>query len=123
MCKINKAFKLCTCHSDLKEEEADWILFKVRPQSSKYKILGMVAFQFLPEEIGKNKNLICQALNLRNCFDFDYQPQNEDLLHIKCRMEQEHILIFEYTNGKWVSRDYGSLDHVKFSLGKLKVNI
>lgn len=121
MCETGKEIKLCTCVPDgidkivhnkksrrFKEfrNSFTWALEKYVGDST-CMMDGMIIFpiEALSDALTTEKMLV--DLNNRNCFDFDYQPNEGDYLQIFTphRYEQE-FLSFIYRNQEWIADYY-----------------
>ncbi len=114
MCKVIESIKLCSCTENLdltkNAEETSYIWILDRAVESNHS--GMLGLTMLPTE--KLDELtpafIVSELNKKNIFDFEYQPQDNDQLHIeridraKTR-DQEYLfgeyLEFSFFKGSW----------------------
>ncbi|CAA6809794.1 MAG: Unknown protein [uncultured Aureispira sp.] len=101
MCTLSQGFKLCSCDGDkLATTEIGWIL-KRRDQHKKISAIKGKPFVYQMNTSEKQlKAETVQALNQRNCFDFDYQPKEDDFLQIKTG-ENNLWLAFRYQKGLW----------------------
>lgn len=119
MCEISDELKLCTC-SNAEELENYWVLYRYNKDKNEL----IVGQPILPRDITLeeliNRDIFCEFLNKKNCFDFEYQPQNKDRLLISLQtnseedFEEESIAYgFEHRNGKWKIKDYETFDWVE----------
>lgn len=71
---------------------------------------------------GLTADFVVNQLNIRNCFDFDYIPNEGDNLIIT-RNEPNDRIEFIFKNGKWIDDHYSPFNHETetFDNGKLKV--
>ncbi|RKR05684.1 hypothetical protein C8C83_5035 [Flavobacterium sp. 90] len=122
MCKTEKEIKLCTCFpatmdkivhhknsrksKNKKRNEFTWTLEKCLGPS-KYTMDGMgyMPDKVLSEDLTNERMLI--DLNSKNCFDFDYQPNEGDNLEIFTpeNLNKRH-LSFVFRNGEWIAEWY-----------------
>ncbi len=132
MCDFSNGFILCKCndpgtvvHNKRSRKNRD------QPQAIEYKWALYRSEALMEEELGRyllpesdiGKGLtaerVLNALNSRNCFDFDYTPGEGHNLVISDpelrRME------FIFRNGEWVEDHYSPFDYdcVKIDSGKL----
>ncbi len=121
MCETGKEIKLCTCvpngmnrivHNKKSRR------FKKLPKEFTWKLRkyvgfsncmmdGMIIFpiDILSEDLTTEKMLM--DLNNRNCFDFDYQPNEGDNLQIFTPEKYSiQFLSFIYRNGEWIADYY-----------------
>ncbi|PIF34277.1 hypothetical protein CLU81_4915 [Flavobacterium sp. 9] len=124
MCETGKEIKLCTCVPDgidkivhnknsrrfkKNRNEFAWTLRKY-VGDSKCTMDGRIIFPLdvLSEALTTEKML--EDLNNRNCFDFDYQPNEGDNLQIFTphRYGRE-FLSFIYRNEQWIADYYDDL--------------
>lgn len=93
MCQNKNHLLLCTCSTELKMVDADWILFRKKEVAIDEFHFGetKLPYQkgFFKNEMDDNKiriefytTLLEQDLNNHNCFDFNYKPKASDELHI-----------------------------------------
>lgn len=100
MCNVIKGFKLCTCEPEkLKEATLTWELERY-VSVNKSGIMGKIAAP-AQDFLSMSKELIENELNMKQCFDFDYQPQEKDALYLNNK--GTGYCSFVYTNGKWKS--------------------
>lgn len=119
MCNIKEGFKLCTCAKELSRKEADWLLYKIKPLNERSLTIGLVSFNFHNKEEQAQQVLIKEELNNRNCFDFEYHPNEKDILVIKDK-DKEGKFIFEFDQGEWYSKPAESLEHLIVNSGKIE---
>lgn len=129
MCEIGKEMKLCTCvpngidaivhHKKSRKfkkfrNDFSWKLLKYVGDSS-CMMDGMIIFPLdsLSKDLTNEKMLL--DLNSRNCFDFDYQPQEGDnLLILAPHKYEQEFLSFIFRNEEWVADYYnGFRDETK----------
>lgn len=105
MCDFDKGLKLCTCSKEISidENKSTWTL-------KRYSLIDWIAL-----EMGRcglatyNKNdqdtanLIWLHLNTESCFDFDYQPVEQDTLNLELNLNTNRALKYEFIfeNGQW----------------------
>lgn len=88
MCDIRKGFKLCTCN-EVDESSSHWKLLRLGEEI--HIIIGTPVFD--TEYTLLNYDFIESDLNARNCFDFDYTPQNDDRLMIYLKSTDEDLTL------------------------------
>ena len=135
MCNFNKCFILCKCNDpkvivhnrksrrnkDKKTLEYAWTLSRYLGKSEDDE---MGRYVMPIEDIGNGltTDFVVNELNIRNCFDFEYTPNEGDNLEIT-RFESNDRIEFIFKNGKWIDDHYSPFFHEteKFDNGKLKV--
>jgi hypothetical protein len=101
MCDLNQGFKLCTCDADkLAASEIGWVLKRRDKNKEILRIMGKPFVYQMNLSEKQLKSDTVQALNQSNCFDFDYQPEEDDFLKIK-RGENDVWMAFRYQKGLW----------------------
>lgn len=137
MCDTGKEIKLCTCMPNgivkvvhhkksrkFKNKQRDvytWTLYKY----VEYANCGMDGMVILPKDI-LTENLTTEImlieLNNKNCFDFDYEPNEGDNLKILSpeKYTREH-LSFIFRDGKWIDDFYFGFGYEikKINFGKV----
>ena len=91
MCIIDGSLKLCTCSGKIDTKQPHWRLYRktiIQPVSDVMTI-GLFALPIF----SVTEDLLIEQLNQRNCFDFNYQPLDEDKLLVQLSLE---TLEFEY---------------------------
>jgi len=125
MCDFNKGFILCQCndpkviHHNTKSRrnknkknqpmEYTWTLFKFLGMS-KVREVGKYLFPSSDVGNGLTSNFVLNELNKRNCFDFEYKPNQGDNLMIS-REDSFNRIEFIYRDGKWEEDHYSPFDH------------
>lgn len=101
MCDLSQGFKLCSCDGDqLSPDEIGWVL-KRRDRNKKIiKIMGKPFIYQMNLNERQIKTNTAQELNARNCFDFEYIPQEDDFLQIKGG-DNNFWMAFRYQKGHW----------------------
>ncbi|MCP4441059.1 MAG: SHOCT domain-containing protein [Aureispira sp.] len=130
MCDLNEGFKLCSCDGDkLPIEKIDWILER-RNEELPFRVRkGMAAQNYIGGHEKYIKSIIATHLNAKNCFDFDYEPKEDDLLKIKKRENgARHWYSYRFVAGKWEEDNSTSFDswrsqHERYRNGKNQENI
>lgn len=101
MCDLSQGFKLCSCDGDkLTNQEIGWVLQRRDPRKKICRIMGKPFVYQMNTSEKQLKSKTLQALNQRNCFDFDYQPQEDDFLKIKSSA-YDLWMAFRYQKGLW----------------------
>ena len=103
MCKVEDGFKFCTCLDEKGiETEPDalvWTLGRINPQLPHRGLRGRCMPNRLTKDDKELSTQILEAINSRNCFDFEYSPQKNDNLHI--RLSSGRVLSFRYKSDCW----------------------
>ncbi|WMX13849.1 MULTISPECIES: hypothetical protein [unclassified Aureispira] len=101
MCNLNQGFKLCSCDSDqLTPDEIGWILERKNAVKQASSLRGKPFIYKMNQSEQALKSEVVQQLNQRNCFDFDYQPQEDDFLRIRGN-KKSFWMAFRYQQGRW----------------------
>lgn len=137
MCQTGKEIKLCTCfpatmdkivhHKNSRKaknkarNEFTWTLHRNLGLSN----TTMDGMGYMPDEtLSENltNEIMLHDLNNRNCFDFDYQPNEGDILRIYTPLKTmgKH-LSFIFENGEWIADSYLPFmyDFEKINYGKV----
>ena len=86
-----------------------WTLYKFIGFREEREI-GRYLFPVSDIENGLTANFILKELNNRNCFDFEYTPNEGDNLIIN--QVNSHVRIeFIFRSGKWVEEYYSPFEH------------
>lgn len=120
MCEIGKHIKLCTClpNGDINavvhhkksqnrknRDKHTWTLSRYLG-NSEYQMDGMIT---MPDDMlvgNLNSDFLLQELNSRNCFDFEYSPNEGDNLQVYNPVKYaSKFLSFILRDGFWV-KDY-----------------
>lgn len=126
MCDFHQGFKLCTCDGEqLLEAEIDWKLNRINKSIPIKHRRGRAAIPRFTNQEQTTKESILEFLNLNNCFDFDYEPQENDFLRIRIHKKNDRWAAFRFVRGTWTDDKSTSLSSwrsqlVKFEKGKLK---
>ncbi|MCP4437711.1 MAG: hypothetical protein GY810_02100 [Aureispira sp.] len=100
MCDLTKGFKLCSCDGEqLKQEDIGWVLQRLDASKEIAYRIGSVAIHHLDEKEETLRNNIEEQLNTQNCFDFNFQPKQDDRLQIKYSAHQ--WFAYRYKEGQW----------------------
>lgn len=123
MCKVCDQLRLCTCNV-LEEEPKShyWILYKRYEDGTQTIGDLLLPALFTPEIQQYNNDMLARLLNQGDCFDFDADLKENDLLELNLRIgskQEKHFLStngsngskfvsyeFEYKNGKWVDAEW-----------------
>ncbi|MVO08658.1 hypothetical protein GOQ30_05705 [Flavobacterium sp. TP390] len=136
MCEKVNEIKFCTCitnglntiiHNKKKEEKKNknkytWTLYKY-VGLTQYPMDGMLIYpeDVLSEALTAEK--MVEELNRRNCFDFNYNPNEGDNLQIyNPDKYTRKYLSFIYRGGKWEVDSYNrfTYDIEKINYGKVE---
>jgi len=123
MCDLSQGFKLCSCDADkLATSEIGWVLKRRDQHKNVPTIKGKpFVYQMNLNEKQLKANTV-QQLNQRNCFDFDYKPQEDDFLNIKAG-ENNFWMTFRYQNGRWHEDTSTKFSSWRQQLGRLQEGI
>lgn len=148
MCDFNNGIKLCTCDGDkIKYKKQDlykkvkgklvkipnkkndaipliyiWHLYKYSGKDEVNMMIGQYIFPNNDLGNGLNAEWILLNLNIENCFDFDYTPNEGDNLIIRQNVEFSPYISFIFKNGEWVKDHYDPFSDITECIldGKLK---
>ncbi|WP_299122218.1 hypothetical protein [uncultured Tenacibaculum sp.] len=109
-----------------------WTLFSFHEKVSERSVMGMMIYP--KNKINKELTIdnIDKALNSDNCFDFEYKPQEKDLIRIEekykfielknnPRPKINGYISFRFENGKWEFGRYPMhYIHKETEMGKIK---
>lgn len=105
MCDLSQGFKLCSCDGDkLSPNEIGWVLKRRNPDKQFDRIMGKPFIYQMNLSEQQLKSNTAKQLNDRNCFDFDYQAQEDDFLTIKAGKDN-FWMAFRYQKGLWQEDD------------------
>jgi len=106
MCLESEKIIFCTCEAENEDskfvESFNWSLERfLRSKESRIKGKILAPSSDLGSEI--NLERIIEEMNSRNCFDFDYSPQEKDSFKLNNGLERTDYKYFSliYINGKW----------------------
>ena len=106
MCNIIGEFKLCTCGKKIDKSKPYWVIERLLVDENEiYPVfIGIHAGEYL-----KNIDSILDKLNNGNPFDFEYNPESNDILELNF---EEAVFNLIYRNGRWEDfcDDYEALD-------------
>ena len=106
MCSIIGEFKLCTCSKKIDKSKPYWVIERLLVDENEiYPVcIGMHAGGYL-----NNIDSILDKLNNGNPFDFEYNPESNDILELNF---EEVVFNLIYRNGRWEDfcDDYEALD-------------
>jgi hypothetical protein len=123
MCDLSKGFKLCSCDGDkLSPEEIGWILKRRDKDKKISRIMGKPFIYRMNLSEQELKTQTAQQLNERNCFDFEYAPQEDDFLRIKGG-DNNFWMAFRYQKGLWNEDTSTSFSGWRQQLGNHKEGI
>lgn len=98
MCESGKALKLCTCNDKIDKSKPYWTLARKTIKQNEPELLLVGLYMppdtYFDEELNKTKEWLEAQLNNSNCFDFNYEPLEEDKLVIHL---SEHKFKFIYS--------------------------
>jgi hypothetical protein len=108
MCTPGKHIKLCTCNPDEIDEDRCWSITRVDPDPLADIWCGSIAFH-TPDFDGAEGYLqakILDDLNSTNVFDFEYLPQDGDVVSLSFGGFE---FAFEFEDGKY--NQHPPVDH------------
>lgn len=109
MCDLQNGFKLCACdEKKLEQKDIGWGLQRVAPNRTITYRKGRAAVQKFNIKEEDLRNKIMQELNAQNCFDFEFEPQENDRLQI--RYKENNWFAYRYQKGQWQKDNSTSLD-------------
>ena len=148
MCDFNNGIKLCTCDGvKIKYREQDlfrevkgelikipnkknddipliyiWHLYKYKGKDEVNMMLGRYILPSDDLGHGLNTEWIALNLNVENCFDFDYIPNEGDNLIIGQNVDLSPYVSFIFKNGIWITDDYDPFSDITENIfnGKIK---
>jgi len=123
MCDFEKGFVLCTCqeqekpvihnknsrrHKKTPLSEDNLYQWSLAAFVGTFESMMEGMFEIPSKDIGKGLTAEWVLLNLndRNCFDFEYIPQEGDALVIRKPQTYVFFLSFVYKNGVWTEDFY-----------------
>lgn len=136
MCDFNKGFILCKCNTpkvvvhnkksrrnkNTYQEPIEyiWTLYKYLGASERVE-RGRYMFPVNDIGNGLSADFVIEELNDRNCFDFEYQPNEGDNLIIS-KSKSPSRIEFIFKEGKWIKDHYSPFDHEceEIDNGKIK---
>jgi hypothetical protein len=109
MCDGTKTLKFCTCSSKIDRTKDHWLLSRkhvVQPFDDLADLVGMIE---KPYDIDLLERAKCvrwvkthlkrnQLLDTPSCFDFNYEPLEDDLLKIQIGT---HKIVLTFSQGEW----------------------
>ena len=117
MCKPGKHLKLCTCAADEIDEQRCWRLYRVDPDPENF-IEGELVPPDWTELSMYLEEKFLEDLNIKNVFDFEYEPKDGDVIEITL---DDYQFAYEYKGGNFEDAGIGySFSH---SLEVLQGNI
>ena len=104
MCKPGKYIRLCTCAADQIIEDRCWYLRKLDPDPQIFAI-GLITY-IEPEDPASLQSYleekILSDINNTKVFDFEYSPQDGDLLDLNY---DEFVFSYKAIDGKFVQAE------------------
>lgn len=105
MCSPSGNFKLCTCDNDpvqLATAEFTWKLYRF-PDKSRQPRMIMGKFVVPVDKLADHLDagVIAMQMNVRNCFDFEYTPEEFDTLYINTQGNRNKFIRLRFNNGVW----------------------
>jgi hypothetical protein len=128
MCDVNGPFKLCTCSSDIDRTKPHWILHRYIQSREECQLLGLFGCPN-PYQMITSINLK-RRMNSVNVFDFDYHPQEGDMLRLFLKTAKgeetddlDPDFELEFINNKWrILDNFISVDykHSAYHVGEIQ---
>ena len=134
MCDFTKGIKLCTCEGDkiefrhqefyrkvkgelvkIPDTRNDkipriyiWRLFRLINKDKEKEWAELGKYAMPSDNIGQalNAEWIALNLNVENCFDFNYNPQEGDNLFIQQNVSHGPYISFIYKSNEWIVDHY-----------------
>ena len=104
MCKPGKYIRLCTCAADQIIEDRCWYLRKLDPDPQIFAI-GLITY-IEPEDPASLQSYleekILSDINNTKVFDFEYSPQDGDLLDLNY---DEFVFSYKAIDGKFIQAE------------------
>ena len=91
MCDVNGQFKLCTCSEKIDKKKPYWVLKTNRQEGEEINVLGMFSKPNIFFTPIVKKNILKRLNTVESVFDFEYKPQQSDLLKL-CGEFDEYYL-------------------------------
>ena len=104
MCKPGKYIKLCTCAADQIIEDRCWYLRKLDPDPQIFAI-GLITYIEPEDPVSLQSYLeekILSDINNTKVFDFEYSPQDGDLLDLNY---DEFVFSYKAIDGKFIQAE------------------
>ncbi len=147
MCDFSNGLKFCKCGSEaIRYRDADkyrtvggasikihnrrnekiplMYVWKLYRYAGKVENPEMGRYQVPTQNIGNglDEEWIVLNLNLSNCFDFEYIPQERDNLTIEPNINSGPYISFVYRNGEWTIGHFNAFNHnrTRITTGKVK---
>jgi hypothetical protein len=125
MCQTITDFTLCSCADKKTTNPSEYFWYILRYiQTNDTHEMGRVISPKESLDHGLNQEMVLIKLNQKNCFDFEYEPQEKDCLHLaQGKKYSGDYMAFTYRNGEWVNgKEYDPFsDEMKeVKAGKLK---
>lgn len=105
MCDSSKEIKLCTCLNKVTKDKnvSTWTLkryFMADWMALEGGRCGLMAYNSNEQDIA---DLLGLHLNTEDCFDFDYQPAEQDVLNLNIVISSDKTVKYEFVfrNGQW----------------------
>lgn len=109
MCDITEDLKLCSCKDEAAPSIGAWSIKRYKDADWTELETGRCLTLHFDENDKSNIELIIDTLTNKYPFDFDYKPENGDILNISLNNNKRYEI--EYTSDKWVNCEQLS-DHL-----------
>ncbi|MCD8438359.1 hypothetical protein LNI95_11855 [Tenacibaculum dicentrarchi] len=133
MCNINGEILFCTCiDSDDNLDNLFWTLVKIKEKKADNWMDMTQGRVMIPSiEISNlNQTVILKKLNSKKCFDFNYNPEENDFLIITKKTlnisSYSHLnpyISFEFSKKKWIINHFSDLEIELKEIKKGKINV
>ena len=115
MCKLGKTLKLCTCSDKIDKKKPYWTLARktIKQYEQTYEINGHWELSHTDDDdtLLKINNWLLEQLNNEQCFDFKYEPLDEDKLIIN-KDGLKHEFLYSSECNSWC--EFGEENPFKF---------
>lgn len=101
MCKISNKIKFCTCTDhNYFELQNSWIIFR---RKTGWFVIGQTVYNESELQLQEIEiRIIENNLNSKKMFDFEYIPEEDDMLKIKLTYNNQcSEYDFKYSNNQW----------------------
>lgn len=99
MCDLNQDIKFCACRNLAADNShfSSWTLKRYIDQDWTKLEIGRCNMTAYKNSEQANAELIWLHLNTQDCFDFNYKPENGDILNIKTAVDTNETVKYEFT--------------------------
>lgn len=104
MCQVDKKLKLCTCSKNIDRSKDHWALSRKHVMQDAFDCI-MMGMYIAPPRDENRESLVEWLISemKENCFDFNYQPFDEDklMLHLN---GYKIVLVYQQDSQRWVDK-------------------